>query len=147
MERGEVNGVCGISWSTVKTRYADWTKAGKVSFPVQFGLRRETKIPDAPSVLDLAKTEQQTKMLRLILAGQAMARPYAAPPGIPDDRRRALIQAFDATLRDSEFLADAEKMQADISPVTAGEIDRLLTEVYATPKDIIALAVKAIAAN
>jgi len=84
-------------------------------------------------------------MIRLILAGQAMARPYAAPPGIPDDRRRALIAAFDATMRDPEFLADAEKSQAEVSPVTAAEIDRLLAEVYATPRDIITRAAKAIA--
>ncbi len=145
MERGEVNGVCGISWSTAKARHSDWMKANKVNMPVQFGLRKEADIPQVPAVMDLVKGEQQTKMVRLILAGQAMARPYAAPPGIPDDRRRALIAAFDATMKDPEFLADAEKLQADVSPVTAGEIEKLLADVYATPKDVIALAAKAIA--
>jgi tripartite-type tricarboxylate transporter receptor subunit TctC len=145
MERGEVNGVCGISWSTAKARHSDWMKANKVNMPVQFGLRKEADIPQVPAVMDLVKGEQQTRMVRLILAGQAMARPYAAPPGIPDDRRRALIAAFDATMKDPEFLADAEKLQADVSPVTAGEIEKLLADVYATPKDVIALAAKAIA--
>ncbi len=144
MERGEVNGMCGISWSTAKARHTDWMKAGKVNLPVQFGLRKEADIPDVPAVIDLAKGEEQTRMIRLILAGQAMARPYAAPPGIPDDRRRALIAAFDATMKDPEFLSDAYKLQADVSPVTAGEIDRLLADVYATPKDIIGKAAKAI---
>jgi tripartite-type tricarboxylate transporter receptor subunit TctC len=73
-----------------------------------------------------------------------MARPYAAPPGIPRDRREALIAAFDATMKDPEFLSDAEKLQADVSPVSAGEIDRLLAAVYATPSDIVAKAAKAI---
>jgi tripartite-type tricarboxylate transporter receptor subunit TctC len=145
MERSEVNGVCGISWSTAKARHTDWMKAGKVNMPVQFGLRKEADIPGVPAAMDLVKGEEQTKMLRLILIGQAMARPYAAPPGIPDDRRRALIAAFDATMKDPEFVADAEKLQADISPVTADEINKLLAEVYATPKDIIAMAAKAIA--
>ena len=145
MERGEVNGMCGVSWSTAKARHADWIKARKVNMPVQFGLRKEADIPDVPAVIDLVKGEGQTRMVRLILAGQAMARPYAAPPGIPDDRRRALIAAFDATMRDPEFLADAEKSQAEVSPVTAAEIDRLLAEVYATPRDIITRAAKAIA--
>ena len=145
MERGEVNGVCGISWSTAKARHTDWMKAHKVNMPVQFGLRKEGDISDVPAVTDLVKGEQQAQMVRLILAGQAMARPYAAPPGIPDERRRALIAAFDATMKDPEFRADADKLQADVSPVTAGEIDKLLAEVYATPKDIIALAAKAIA--
>jgi tripartite-type tricarboxylate transporter receptor subunit TctC len=120
-------------------------KSGKVNLPVQFGLRKEPDIPDVPAVIDLAKGEEQTRMIRLILAGQAMARPYAAPPGIPDDRRRALIAAFDATMKDPEFLSDAGKLQADVSPVAAGEIERLLADVYATPKDIITKAAKAIA--
>lgn len=145
MERGEVNGMCGISWSTAKARHADWMKAQKVNLPVQFGLRKEADIPDVPAVMDLVKGEEQTRMVRLILAGQAMARPYAAPPDIPDDRRRALIAAFDATMKDPEFLADAEKLQADVSPVSAGEIDKLLADIYATPKDIVAKAAKAIA--
>jgi len=144
MERGEVNGMCGISWSTAKARHADWMKTGKVNLPVQFGLRKEADIGDVPAVIDLAKGEEQTRMIRLILAGQAMARPYAAPPGIPEDRHRALIAAFDATMKDPEFLSDADKLQADVSPVSAGEIERLLADVYATPKDIIAKAAKAI---
>jgi tripartite-type tricarboxylate transporter receptor subunit TctC len=145
MERGEVNGVCGISWSTAKARHSDWMKGRKVNLPVQLGLRKEADIPDVPAVTDLAKDEEQRRMLRLILAGQAMARPYGAPPGIPDDRRQALIAAFDATMKDPEFLSDAEKLQADVSPVSAGEIESLLADVYATPKDIVAKAARAMA--
>jgi tripartite-type tricarboxylate transporter receptor subunit TctC len=145
MERREVDGVCGISWSTAKARHIDWIKTRQVNMPVQLGLRKEADLPDVPAVIDLVKDDEQKQMVRLILAGQAMARPYAAPPGIPDDRRNALIAAFAATMKDPEFLADAEKMQADVSPVTAAEIDRLLAEVYATPKPVVAKAAKAIA--
>lgn len=143
MERGEVNGVCGISWSTAKARHADWMKGHLVNMPVQFGLHKETDLPDVPGIMDFATTDEQTKMLRLILAGQDMARPYAAPPGIPEDRRKALIDAFMETMKDPEFLADAAKIQADVSPVTANEIEKLLSDVYATPKDLIAKAAKA----
>jgi tripartite-type tricarboxylate transporter receptor subunit TctC len=145
MERGEVSGVCGISWSTVKSRHMDWVKAHRVNMPVQFGLQKEADIPDVPAVIDLVKGDEQSKMVRLILAGQAMARPYAAPPGIPEDRRNALVAAFEATMKDPEFLADAQKMQADVNPVTAAEIEKLLAEIYATPKDVVAKAAKAIA--
>jgi tripartite-type tricarboxylate transporter receptor subunit TctC len=145
MERGEVSGVCGISWSTVKSRHMDWVKGRQVNMPVQFGLQKEADIADVPAVIDLVKGDEQAKMARLILAGQAMARPYAAPPGIPADRRKALVAAFDATMKDPEFLADAQKMQADVNPVTAAEIEKLLAEIYATPKDIVAKAAKAIA--
>jgi tripartite-type tricarboxylate transporter receptor subunit TctC len=144
MERGEVHGVCGISWSTAKSRHMDWLKAKDVNLPVQFGLQKEADIPDVPAVTDLVKSDEQRKMVRLILAGEAMARPYAAPPGIPDDRRRVLVAAFNQTMKDPEFLADARKMQADVNPVSAEEIDKLLSEIYATPKDIVAKAAKAI---
>src|SRR5258708_4138770 len=81
MERGEVNGVCGISWSTFKSRHADWMATRKVNLPVQFGLRREPDIPDVPAGIGLVKGEEQTKMIPLILSGQAMARPLASAPG------------------------------------------------------------------
>jgi tripartite-type tricarboxylate transporter receptor subunit TctC len=144
MERGEVSGVCGLSWTTVKARHMDWVKARLVNFPVQFGLQKEADLPDVPAVIDLAKGDEQTKMARLIMAGQAMARPFAGPPGIPDDRRKALVAAFDATMKDPQFLADAQKIQADVNPVTAAAIEKLLAEIYATPKDIVAKAAKAI---
>jgi tripartite-type tricarboxylate transporter receptor subunit TctC len=145
MERGEINGLCGLSWSTVKTRHMDWVKSKAVNIPVQMGFQKEPAIAEVPGVLELAKGEEQTRIVKLILAGQAVARPYAAPPGIPEDRRRALIAAFDETMKDPEFLADAGKLQADVNPMTAGEIDRLLADIYSTPKDIVAKAAKAIA--
>ena len=97
------------------------------------------------TLTDLVKNQEQMQIVRLILASQAMARPFAAPPGIPEDRKRALIEAFDKTMKDPDFLAEAEKMKADVNPVSAGAIDSLLAEVYKTPKEIIAKAAKATA--
>jgi len=145
MERGEVDGLCGVSWSTVQTRHLDWVKAKKVSIPVQAGLTKAAGLPDVPIVMDLVKDPEQMQIVRLILASQAMARPFVAPPGIPEDRKRALIEAFDKTMKDAEFLAEAQKMKADVDPVSAEAIDRLLAEVYKTPKDVVAKAAKAIA--
>jgi tripartite-type tricarboxylate transporter receptor subunit TctC len=93
--------------------------------------------------MDLVKTPEQTQIVRLILASQEMARPFAAPPGIPEDRKRALIAAFDKTMKDPDFLAEAAKMKADVNPVSAAAIEGLLAEVYKTPKDVIAKAAKA----
>jgi tripartite-type tricarboxylate transporter receptor subunit TctC len=73
-----------------------------------------------------------------------MARPFAAPPEIPAERKQALIAAFEATMRDTDFLGEAEKLNFEIHPVSAATIDRLLAEVYATPKDVLARAAKAI---
>jgi tripartite-type tricarboxylate transporter receptor subunit TctC len=147
MERSEVDGMCGLSWSTVKTRHSDWLAAKKVNIPVQAGLHRERDIPDVPLVMDLTKTPEQTQIVRLILASQEMARPFAAPPGIAEDRRRALVEAFAKTVKDPDFLADAAKMKADVDPVTAASIESLLAEVYKTPKDIIEKAAKATAST
>ena len=106
----------------------------------------EPDLPDVPAVIDLVKSDEQAKMVKLILAGQAMARPIAAPPGIPADRKQALIAAFDAAVKDPELLgrrpADAG---ATSDPVSAATIEKLLAEIYATPKDIVAKAAKAIA--
>jgi len=143
MERGEVDGMCGLSWSTVKTRHGDWLAGKKVNIPVLAGLHKEGDIPNVPGVMDLAKTPEQTQIVRLLLASQEMARPFAAPPGIPDDRRRALVAAFDKTMKDPDFLADAEKMKADVDPVSADALESLLADVYKTPKDVVAKAAKA----
>ena len=82
-------------------------------------------------------------LVKLILIGQAMARPFAAPPGIPADRRAALIAAFERTNADPDFLAEAQRLDLDVNPVSAGKLDALLAEAYATPKDVIAKAAKA----
>jgi len=145
MERGEVDGLCGLSWSTMKTRHGDWLAGKKVNIPVQAGLHKESEIADVPSVMDLAKTPEQTQIVRLILASQEMARPFAAPPGIPEDRKRALTDAFAATMKDPDFLAEAAKMKADVNPVSAAAIESLLADVYKTPKDVVAKAAKATA--
>jgi tripartite-type tricarboxylate transporter receptor subunit TctC len=100
-------------------------------------------LADVPSASELAKEPDQRQILKLLLIGQAMARPFAAPPGIPPDRRAALIAAFERTTADPEFLAEAERLNVEVNPVGADKLDALLTEAYAMPKDVIAKAAKA----
>jgi tripartite-type tricarboxylate transporter receptor subunit TctC len=95
-------------------------------------------------VTEIANAEQM-RILKFILTAQEMARPFAAPPGIPDDRRAALVAAFEKTVRDAEFLAEAQKLAIDVNPVGAKAIDELLAELYATPKDVLDKAAQAIA--
>ena len=111
MERGEVDGFCGLSWSTVKSRHMDWFKNKTMNVLVQAALQKEADIPDVPLALDLAKTEEQRQVLKVFLYGQEMARPFAAPPGIPADRKAALIAAFEKMLKDPEFLARDQEAQ------------------------------------
>jgi len=145
MERGEVDGLCGLTWSTIKTRHAAWLRDKKISLLVQAAFKREPEIDaGVPLVMDMTKDKEKLQILKLILAAQEMARPFAAPPGIPADRKVALVKAFDATMKDPEFLADAKKLNIDVNPVTAKALDELLAELYATPKDVVKKASEAI---
>jgi len=144
MERGEVDGLCGLSWSTIKTRHAQWLTNHSVNIIVQAALKQEPEMASVPLATDLAINQEQRQILKLLLTSQAMARPFAAPPDIPDDRKKALIAAFDATVADPDFLAEAQKLDFDVHPVNAATIEALLAEIYATPKDVIAKAAKAI---
>ena len=136
MERGEVDGLCGLSWSTVKTRHAQWLKEKKINLIVQASFKKVPEIGDVPLVMEQTKDTEKLQILKLILAAQEMARPFAAPPGIPADRKAALVAAFDATMKDPEYLADAQKLDIDVNPVSGKALDALLAELYATPKDV-----------
>ena len=145
IERGELAGVCGISYGTLLSRHADWLKDKTINLIFQAGIRKQPDLPDVPFLIDLAKTDQQRQVIKLLVAGQGMARPFAAPPDIPADRAAALRAAFEATLKDPDFLAQAKTAKMEINPVSAGTIQTMLTEIYATPKDIVAKAAAAMA--
>ena len=144
MERGEVEGLCGLSWSTLKTRHAQWMKDKKINIIVQAAFKKEPDMGDVPLIVDQTKDAEKLQILRLFLAAQEMARPFAAPPGIPEDRKAALVAAFDATMKDPEFLAEAAKLNLDVNPVDGKSIDKLLAELYATPKDVLVRAGQAV---
>ena len=144
MERGEVDGLCGLSWSTIRTRHAEWLANHSVNIIVQAALKKEPDIAFVPLATDLATTPEQRQIIRLLLASQAMARPFVAPPEVPEDRKAALIAAFDATMTNPDFLAEARKLSFEVHPVSAATIDALLAEVYTTPKDVLGRATQAI---
>jgi tripartite-type tricarboxylate transporter receptor subunit TctC len=144
MDRGEVDGLCGLSWSTVKTQRPHWLTDHSVNFLVQAALQKEPALASTPLATDLAKTPEQLQILKLLLVTEAMARPFAAPPDMPPDRKAALLSAFDGTMSDPDFLAEAQKLNFDVRPVGAAKIDALLADVYNTPKDVIDRAKKAI---
>ncbi|HEX2726049.1 MAG TPA: hypothetical protein VHN20_09545 [Beijerinckiaceae bacterium] len=140
MERGEVQGRCGWSWSSVKATHPTWVNDKKIKILMQLSLAKHPDLPDVPLITDLAKTDEQRQILKLVFARQVMGRPFLGPPGIPDDRLAALRKAFMDTMKDPEFLTEAEKGKLEITPVAGEEIQKLVAEVYATPKDIAAKA-------
>ena len=122
MQRGEVDGLCGISWSTVKSRYPDWVAQKKINFLLQ-APRRDPELPDVPVAADMAHTPEQHQILDFVVASEVLARPFVAPPGIPAERKAVLRKAFDDTMKDPAFLADARKTMIDINPVSGPEVD------------------------
>jgi hypothetical protein len=140
IERGELGGFCGVSYSTVIGRWPDQIHDGRMHIIVQGGLEKDPAIPTVPNMLDLATTDHDKTLMRLILAPQAMARPFAAPPGVPAARAKALQDAFAATLRDPRLLADAKKLQIDVGLMPPQAIGKLLDDLYAAPKDVVAEA-------
>jgi tripartite-type tricarboxylate transporter receptor subunit TctC len=140
MERGEVQGRCGWSWSSVKATHKSWIDEKKMIVLVQLSLSKHPELPNVPLVMDFAKTDEQRQILKMIFARQVMGRPYLAPPNLPADRVAVLRKAFMDTMTDRDFLAEAAKAQLEINPVSGEEVEKLVKEVYATPADIIAKA-------
>jgi tripartite-type tricarboxylate transporter receptor subunit TctC len=137
IERQEAEGICGLSWSTMKASRPHWIKDNLLNVIIQLGLDKLPDLPNVPAALDLVSDPVNKQVLTLILIRQEPGRPVAAPPGVPADRLAALRRAFDATMADREFVAEAAKLQMEIEPLTAAEIEKLLATAYATPKPIV----------
>jgi hypothetical protein len=101
------------------------------------GFKKSSELPDVPLIFDLLDKEEDRQMLALLVGPTAMARAFAAPPGLPPDRATLLRRAFDATMKDQEFLAEAAKMQADIAPTTGEGVQTIIANIYATPQPVI----------
>ena len=140
MERGEVAGRCGWSWSALKATRPDWLAEKRVRLLLQFGLAKHAELADVPLVLELARSPEDLAVLRLLFSRQVMGWPYVAPPGVPAERTELLRRAFMAALADAALLAEARKMALEVIPVTGAEIDRLIGEAYASPPAVIARA-------
>jgi tripartite-type tricarboxylate transporter receptor subunit TctC len=140
IRRKEVDGRCGWSWSTLSSRNKDLLLSKQVKVVLQLTDRKLEELSEVPSVLDVATGATQQAVLRLIIARQTMARPFVTPPGLPADRLDALRKAFDETMRDPEFLADAKRLDLDVRPTTGREADALIRQVYETPADVVKMA-------
>ena len=136
MERGEVQGRCGWSWSSVIATHKNWVDDKKINILLQMSTSKHPDLPNVALVMDYAKTKEQRQILNLAFARQAMGRPFVAPPGVPTERVAVLREAFMATLKDKQFLAEAQKMQLEINPVSGQKVQELVAEVYETPKPV-----------
>jgi tripartite-type tricarboxylate transporter receptor subunit TctC len=137
MERGEVEGFCGIGWTFLKLRKGDWLKDKKINILYQMSLEKHPELPDVPAIIDHARTPDDRKVFEFLFAPQEMGRPFFAPPGVPAERVKALRDAFARTFQDPAFLAEAEKMGVEVQHVGGAAIQALLEKIYASPKEII----------
>jgi tripartite-type tricarboxylate transporter receptor subunit TctC len=145
MERGEVDGRCGWSWTSIKITRPDWVASRRINLLVQMALQKNAEIPQVPLIMDLATTDRERQILRLVLSHQQMGWPFVAPPGLPAERAQALRSAFDETMKDPEFLAEAKERQLEVNPMSGAAIDKLIGELYQTSNDVIAATKKVIA--
>jgi len=114
-----------------------WLNEGKIRIPVQFGFDRHPDLPNVPTAMSLATTDTQRQALALVFARQEYGRPFFAPPGVPAARVAALRRAFDATMKDPEFLAEAAKLQLEIEPMTGEVLQDMVAKLTGTPPAVV----------
>jgi tripartite-type tricarboxylate transporter receptor subunit TctC len=136
MERGEVDGICE-SLDSVVGRRPDWIAGKKVNVLLQGGAMPNPVLGDVPFVVDLARNADEKQAIEFLYAGQGIGRPFVAPPDLPADRLKLLRDAFNATMKDAEFIADVRKQKFDVEPEDGEHLAALIRKIYATPKPIV----------
>jgi tripartite-type tricarboxylate transporter receptor subunit TctC len=137
MERREVHGFCGIGWGFLKMRHKPMLEEKRINILFQIAAERASDLKDVPRVADLARNPEDSQILDFLTAPQAMGRPFLAPPNVPKGRVAALRQAFEATLKDPDFIADAERTGLEIQFVSGSDVDQILANAYATPATLV----------
>jgi 5-methyltetrahydropteroyltriglutamate--homocysteine methyltransferase len=138
MRRGEVEGRGNNIWAAYKAEMPDEIRTGILHVLIQTGLRKEPDLPDVPCFLDLVKGDPQREPVAKFMSyAVSIARPFAAPPGVPANRVTLLRRAFDDTMKDPAFLADAAKEKLEIDPLTGEQVQDVVGQVLGTPKPLI----------
>jgi tripartite-type tricarboxylate transporter receptor subunit TctC len=137
VERGELDGRCGWAYSSIKISKPDWLADKRLKLLNVLAVERSPELPDVPAIMEFAKTDHHKQIFRFVLNAQTLGRPFAAPPGIPADRAEALRKAFDATMADPALLAEMKAKKLDVDHIPWQNIETLLKDLYATPKDVV----------
>jgi tripartite-type tricarboxylate transporter receptor subunit TctC len=128
VERGEVEGH-STSWTALKVAHPDWIREKSVAILVQFALKRHPELADVPTAVDLARTDEERAILGAIMNATEVGTAFFTTPGAPADRVAALRRAFDATMKDPELLAEAQKIKVGILPMAGEDLQKLVAEV------------------
>jgi tripartite-type tricarboxylate transporter receptor subunit TctC len=128
LERGEVEGH-STAWSAVKVAQPNWIRDKSIHVLVQFALNRHPELQDIPTAVEFGRDEDEKQVLSAIMKASEIGTSFFTSPGVPADRLAALRRAFDATMKDPAFLADAEKQRLTVGPMTGEEVQKLIAEV------------------
>jgi tripartite-type tricarboxylate transporter receptor subunit TctC len=146
MERGEVHGTLA-NWSTLKAINANWIAEKKIKFLTQWALKKNPELPDVPLIFEFAKTEADQQTLRFAVARLEYGRPFFLPPNVPSERVAALRRAFDATMKDPAYLAEADKLKIEVDALTGEQVAALVEQVTRTPTELVERVRKAMEAK
>jgi hypothetical protein len=136
VENGEVQGEAGKDWTTLTSTRPQWIRDKKINILFQMGTKPHTELKDVPTAIDLAWTPDDRRIMEIVFAKFGMSRPFFAPPGIAPERLATLRRAFDETVHDEAFLADAAKLGMEINPVRGEDIQALVTRIMSTPPEL-----------
>ena len=139
IQRGEVE-ARAFSMASIKGQRADWVKDKKINFIAQAGVHRDHELPNVPLLTELAKNDEQKQILALISSPPSLGRPFCTPPDLPPERLAILRKAFQDTLNDKAFLAEAEKLKLDIEPMSAEEVGQIVSDVVHASPDVVGKA-------
>lgn len=142
VERGEAEGICGLSYSTLKASNADWIVNKRINVLVQTGATPQLGLEQVPLLINLISDTDTKKALEILSYPEEMGRPFFMPAGTPKEYVEVMRKAFDATLRDPAFLAEAERTRLEIEPVSGAEMEKMIKRAYETPKALIERAAK-----
>jgi len=138
MERGELDGYCSFTWAAIKSARPNWLEHKQINALLQLSMSKHPELPEVPLVADLVRDEPSRQLLTLAFGAQKMGRPVATTPGVPPERLEALRRAFDAAMKDPDFLDDARRSGLEAEgPITGAEVDATLRDIYATPKAVV----------
>lgn len=143
IERGELDGVCGVGWTTLISTRGDWLSQGKLRVLGQNAVKRHSRLPDTPLLSEFAKTENQKALLTLLASPHRIGRPYIAPPGMPADRVEVLRSAFEAAARHKTFLDEAQKLKVAVNFVPGKELESIFVDVAKMDQALIEAMIKA----
>jgi tripartite-type tricarboxylate transporter receptor subunit TctC len=143
MEKNEVEGRCGWSWSSVISTRAAWLKENKVRVLLQMSLAKHKDLPEVPLVMDMASNARDKQVMKIIYSRQLWGRPFVIGPNVPAAKVAVLRKAFDDTMKDPKFLADVKKQKMELNWVDGKAIQAAIADVYSSPADIVEAAKKA----